>query len=386
MSEQPDLSYLSGLEKVLPKDFYKNTTKFIDYLNRLKHGFSVSSAMADTFMGPNIITNTTMLKPNTNQPGYVFTTRPDLNFSTSNLRVERKMAPLLTDERNSSMRAIRMLLSPRLAMQMDSVEYHGELTGKTDMVRNPFSNLINPRYPFIAVSDNNVRTLTGWPSGSGLGIHSTPAGIMKEVHIQADAPNHFNIEYSLNLSLNSMKGSPLLYLYYYWILYIGFVLSQTYGIMPWPEYLGNGRLDYTCRHYRLIMDETRTFVEEMAATGYSIPRNIDIGPVFDFNAENPRPYTDRTIDVEFACSGAIYIDEILIKQFNETVGLYNPMMMDSKSRTSFYTKVEKKYHKIFNNLCLPRINPVTRELEWWIDNNVLKAQRHLIALADANYN
>lgn len=366
-----------NLSPFLSEDFYSNTTRFIDYLNKIKHGFSISSAMAETFYGPNITANPVMLKPNTNSSGYIFTTRPDLNLSEANLRVERKMMPLLTDKKNHVMHAIRMILCPRLAMRMSEIEYNGTLTGQNNMPRDPIHNLVNPKYPFIAVSDNNVKSMTGWPSGSGLGIHSTPAGILKEVHIQADAPDTFNGEFSLNLSLNSMKGSPNLYLYHYWRLYIGFVLSQTYGMMPWPEYLGNGRLDYTCRHYRLIMDETKTFVEEIAATGYSIPRSIDIGPIFDYQSENPRPYVDKSIEVEFACSGAIYIDELLIKQFNETVCLFNRDMLDGK-RQQYLIKVDKKYQTIFNNYCYPRINPITRELEWWVEKDLIKQKKDLL--------
>lgn len=365
----------------LSEKFLTNTVDFIDHLVKMKHGFSVSSAMADTFKGPNILANTPMIKPNTNQPGYIFTTRPDLNLSSANIKIERKMMPLLTENRNSLMHAIRMILSPRLAKRMEEIEFGGSL-GKSDLPRHPNSNLVDPNYPFIAVSDNLVKSLTGWPS-SGLGIHSTPAGILKEVHIMADGPSTYNTEYSLNLSLHAMKGSATLYLYYYWIQYIGFVLYQTYGMMPWPEYLGNGRMDYTCRIYRLIMDETRTFVEEMGATGYAIPRSVDIGPYFDYSnpSDNPRPYVDRTVDVEFACSGAIYLDEILIKQFNNTVTLFNPNMANGR-RERFYVKVSKKYQPIFNNYCYPRINPISRELEWWTTKDMVKAKKDIILLSN----
>lgn len=369
-----------GVNSLLEESFFTNLPRFIDYLTKIKHGFNISSAMTDAFKGPNIITNSTLYKPNTNQSGYVFTTRPDLNLSSVNIKIERRFMPLLTDNEMSVMRAIRLILSPRMAMKIPMVEYSGSLTGQSDLIRNPNNPLINPQYPFIAISDNNVKSLTGWPSGGGLGIHSTPAGILKEVHIMADSPNNYNTEFSLNLSLNSMQGSPTLYLYYFWILYIGCVLSQTYGMMPWPEYLGNGRLDYTCRHYRLIMDETRTYVNEIGMTGYSIPRNIDIGPIFDYQAENPRPYVDRSIDVEFACSGAIYLDDLVIKQFNETVQMFKPEMHKSK-RQQYMVKVEKKWHKIFNNQCYPWINIFTRELEWWVEKRFIQANRDLIIYA-----
>lgn len=363
----------------LKTDFFKNTTKLIDALIKVKYGFNLSAAMTESFRGPNILAQPTHYKPNTNNAGYVFTTRPDLNLASENIKLERALMPLLTDRDNFSMRAIRLILCPRLAMRIADVEFGGSVTGESDLRRNPNSKLIDPFYPFIAISDNNVRSLTGWPSSS-LGVQSSQAGLAKEVHVMADGPTTYKGEYSLNLSISSMKGSPTLYLYHFWIEYIAAVLKNTNGLIPWPEYFGESRLDYTTRIYRLVMDETRTFVEEMAATGYAFPRGIDIGPIFDYNREQQRPYMDRAIEVEFVCSGAIYLDDLLIKQFNETILMFNPNMAPNK-RGNYYVKVEKKYHRIFNNKCYPWINQTTRELEWWVRKEVVFAHRDLLVFS-----
>lgn len=361
---------------VLGSDYFDDFRQVINDLIAIKHGFPLDRAMTSVFQGANILQNPTMLKPNTNQAGYIFTTRPDLNLATENLKANRVMTPLLTTEANSIMRAIRMILSPRMAKRLA-----GEMQGAVKPRNVDATPLVDPSYPFIAVSDNTVKSLTGWPS-SQLGILSGNAGLMKEVHIMADGPMTYTHEYSLNLSLDSMKGNATLYLYYFWILYIGFVVSQPYGMAPWPEYLFNGRLDYTTRIYRLIMDETRTYVEEMAATGYAVPRSVDIGPVFDYQqtAENPRPYADKTTEIEFACSGAIYLDEILIQQFNETVCYFNPLMRN-ENRLKSMVKVEKKYQPILNNKCYPRIDLTTRELEWWCPLSIVKSHARTLKAA-----
>lgn len=360
-------------------DKYAGTIReMLDNLTKVKHGFTLSESMTNTFRGPNIITNTPMLKPNTNLPGYIFTVRPDLNLSSANIKLDRKMAPLLTDKSNSVMRAIRGILSPQCMMPMTSAGF----PNRSDRMSYIDCPLIDKNYPFIAVSDNNVKTLTGWPSGR-LGIRSTPAGILKEVHLMADGPATYKGEYSLNMSLNSMKGNPLMYLYYYWILYIGMVYTQSYGLMPWPENLSNGCMDYTTRIYRLIMDETKTYVTEAAMTGYAIPVSIDIGPYFDYQSDNYRPYVERTVEVEFACSGVEYLDEIIIKQFNRTVEMFQPLM-HPKHRNNYFIKVDKRYQKIMNNRVYPFINPVTRELEWWCKKQDWNNSSHLIQLADIN--
>ena len=365
-----------SINDILKDNYSGPIREMLDSLTKVKHGFTLSESMTNTFRGPNIVTNTPMLKPNTNLPGYVFTVRPDLNFSRANLKIDRKMSPLLTDNPNSTMRAIRCILSPQCMMPMHQAGFINR-SGKMSYIDCP---LVDKNYPFIAVSDNNVKTLTGWPSAR-LGIRNSPAGILKEVHIMADGPSTYKGDFSLNMSLNSMKGNPLMYLYYYWILYIGMVYTQSYGLMPWPEYLSNGRMDYTTRIYRLIMDETKTYVTEAAMTGYAIPTSIDIGPYFDYQSDNYRPFIERTTEVEFACSGAEYLDEIIIKQFNRTVEIFQPLMGD-KYRKQYLQKVDKKYQKIMNNKVYPWINPISRELEWWCKPADWKESSKLIQLAD----
>lgn len=345
----------------------QDVSELIDIIFKSKHGFTVTDSMTKIFQGPNILTNTPMIKPNTNLNGYVFTVRPDLNLSTENLSAERKLMPLLTENANNVMRAIRCILSPQL----------GKRSGLTQRIETP---LVNNNYPFIAISDNLTKSLTGWPSGQ-LGIRTTSPGVLKENHIMADGPALYNGEFSLNLSTHSMQGNPILFLYWYWILYISCVLYRTYGPIPWPEYFRNGRLDYTTRHYRLIMDDTNTYVTEIAATGYSIPRSVDMGPVFNYDSENKKPFIERSIEVEFACTGAIYLDEILIKQFNQTVVIFQPAMGD-KDREKHFIKVTKRYQRIFNHDVYPRINPYTKELEWWMPISIWNNSKQLIEFVD----
>ena len=123
----------------------------LDSLTKVKHGFTLSESMTNTFKGPNIISNTPMLKPNTNLPGYVFTVRPDLNFSSANLRIDRKMTPLLTEKANSVMRAIRCILAPQCMMPMHQAGFPNRtVEKKMTYLECP---LVDKNYPFIAVSD-----------------------------------------------------------------------------------------------------------------------------------------------------------------------------------------------------------------------------------------
>ena len=85
-----------SVDQLLNKGYNEDISRMIDMLVKSKTGFTLSESMTNTFKGPNILTNTPMLKPNTNNNGYIFTTRPDLNLTDENIQVERRLMPLLT--------------------------------------------------------------------------------------------------------------------------------------------------------------------------------------------------------------------------------------------------------------------------------------------------
>ena len=71
------------------------------------------------------------------------------------------------------------------------------------------------------------------------------------------------------------------------------------------------------RIYRLVLDETRTQVRKIAATGVSIPKSVPLGSQFDFSAETPFNEQNKELTVQFESIGFQYNDPILIKEFNE---------------------------------------------------------------------
>lgn len=344
----------------------KDGQSIIDNLFKIKTGSGIRTATAEAFGGANITGTIPAIKPNTNNHGYVFMTRPDLNLAPDNIRVSRQLSALANNDPKSILRAIAMILSPQLYSRFKDTK----------------SNLVDPLYPFIAISDNLTKSLTGWPSGQ-LGIHTSQAGIAKEEHIQADSPAFYNGQYSLSLSMYNSAGNAGKMLFHYWTTYIGAVLKHSNGVSPWPEYNFNGRLDYTSRIYRLIMDESRTYVEEMCATNYFIPQPPDLGPHFNFDAEQPKPFIGSTVDVELACTGAIYYDELLVNQFNRTVVLFNPAMHNSV-RGKHMTYVPKKYHTVFSGKSYPFIEPNTKELQWWTFKDTWDTMGNLRKMVDSN--
>jgi hypothetical protein len=82
------------------------------------------------------------------------------------------------------------------------------------------------------------------------------------------------------------------------------------------------------------------------------------------------------ISITFRCAGAMYNDDILIDEFNRTQGLFNSHMNPSNfsgfgqntRNLTGYRMLQLNELELFNNAGYPRIDPVTYELQWWIDS------------------
>ena len=75
--------------------------------------------------------------------------------------------------------------------------------------------------------------------------------------------------------------------------------------------------------------------------------------------------------------GAIYDDDILIRAFNQVVGYFNSGMKVSRVNDNpgpSMIKIPFEYLDIFNNRGYPRINPKTRELEWYVNADYYAAK------------
>jgi aspartyl-tRNA synthetase len=83
------------------------------------------------------------------------------------------------------------------------------------------------------------------------------------------------------------------------------------------------------------------------------------------------------IQIPFKCMGAIYDDDILIRAFNQVVGYFNSGMKVDRIHDvpgPSMIKIPFEYLDIFNNRGYPRINPKTRELEWYVNADYYAAK------------
>lgn len=309
------------------------------------------TAIGKNLMGFNHRQTPSNIPHNKDIQGLTFFTRPQLNLVGANIRNVRTMYPLLNINETSIQRYVRCMLDPRL---MIGDEVNPALT--CPWVRNDQA--------FIPVLTNNIMSVSGWDD-SASPVFVSDRGNYGEAYAQVDGiVDNYEVS-DMDVTFRNTKGDVIVYLFYIWQRYQSYVFEGK--LMPYPDMLAENRIDYMTRMYRLVLDPTKTFVTKIGAIGVGFPIGISIGQFFDFSEEVPYNEQTKEITIRFKVIGKLYLDDILIKEFNETVKIFNPLMKD-ESRPNTMQKIPMSLLQLFNHEGYPRINPNNYELEWWIPN------------------
>lgn len=335
---------------------------FDDFLTLTQPTNSGSKAIANTLYGINSQKTSSLVPLNKDDYGYVFFTRPQLNLTTFNLRGYRKFYDLLTKDENSILRYIRCMLDPKL-------EY-------IEGLKSPF---VDNKNPFIPLLTNTIEQMGGWPDPV-IESYTTPQGLKREQLSMVDSQLEIYSSFTIDCSFKNIVNDPVSLLFHVWGTYPTLTFQ---GILaPYNVFMLENALDYNTRIYRLIMDETRTYVKKISATGASYPINIPMGRFFDFKSDGTYNDQNNSINIRFECNGADYNDSILCKEFNMTSDIFNDDMYKLNKGESGHNlvKVPSSMVSMFNYRAYPRINLDTLELEWYIDSrsNIYKKMEKYI--------
>lgn len=333
---------------------------------------SLTSDISQTAWGINHRQTPLPVPINKDHYGLTFFTRPQLNLQRANIRHARRLHPLLTTESKSWQRYVRCMLDPRLGRDWDASNADSSVT------RNLECPLIDEKNAFIPILTNMLNSISGWPD-SPSPTYTSKAGLYKEEWSMVDGNIVNYTAYDLTANFRNLKANPIKQLFSYWCLYQSWVYDGT--LMPYPDMILSREIDYQTRIYRLILDASKTYVQQIAACGAAFPIATPEGNTFDFSIDKPYNDTNNEVSIPFKCSGFICNDDILIRTFNETVAIFNPdMMPESMTETHNYcvnekpddskmTKIPRRYLSLFNCRGYPRIDPETFELEWYVPRN-----------------
>lgn len=334
-----------SVEEILHSNQMGTARENVDKIFQATPVGPLDTAIGDSFYGINHRQTPNAVQINKDYFGYTFFTRPLCNLTTDNLRMIRKLAPLLTTEPASIQRIIRCLLDPNLA---------------SSGITSPF---VDNQQAFIPILSNHLISMSGWPDVN-IPTFTSPSGVYKEEygHVDGNADNYGT--YDITANFRNIPGNPIVLLFYVWGLYSTFVAQ---GLMvPYPEFIVQNEIDYNTAIYRLVMDSSKTYVKGVAKSGAGMVKSIPKGAQFNFESDRPvNAAMSDQVSIPIQIFGAEYDDDILIHEFNFVVQMFNSSMSDGK-REQFYKEVPATAMELFNGRGYPRINPFTYKLEWWV--------------------
>lgn len=356
---------------------------------------TVTHAMSTNMLGLNTTPSSSNMPENKDKVGFVFFTRPQLNLQQSNIANMTKLYPLLTTSASSMQTQIRALLDPRLQTPF-SMSNGGVLFNETVMKQLAYNtiplaaNFVDPYNPFLTILSNTCISISGFPDMTAE-TFSSKAGLHKEQYIQYDDTTKTLIPIDLSCTFRNVEGDPVSYLHYVWMTYGSAVFEGL--MMPYIDYIAQNWIDYQTRIWRLVMDKDNRIVKKIAATLPAVPVSLPMGSFFDFNTETPYNLQNKEINIRFKTMGIEYMDDKLIREFNETMLIFNPYMHPKGSqrlgkapRDTYMVKAGHHEINIFSHKSYPWINEETYELEWYVPKGVYeKTKENLSAFQFNNF-
>lgn len=349
---------------------------------------SVQKAIANNLYGINFRQTGNVVPRSKNHNGFIFFTRPQLNMSTLNITNYRGFYNLLSQNKASYQRYTRCMLDPRMGA-----------TGPLEMSPGIVSPFVDRRNVFISALTNNAMSGSGWPDIT-IPVYTSEAGLYGEEHSMVDGVTNNFEAFDLDFVFKNTKGNPLIYMFYIWVKYQSLV---TEGILnPYLDMITEVEIDYNTRPYRIVLDNQKRYVTDIACAGAAFPTNVPTGNLFDYNSDAPYITRNGEINIRFRCNGFKAFEDIIKYWFNQAVGIFNPDMrkllehdVDGSPFDDIVTREDPakvyrvpgcSYVKIpfllnlasdvdgvnnrllsVNHKAIPFINLHTNELEWWVD-------------------
>lgn len=310
------------------------------------------SGITDAFYGIDHRSAGTAFPKNTDRQGLVLFTRPRLNLTYNNLSSLRRFSRYLSSDRKSLHRAIRCLLDPRLADQL--------------ITDNEMDSIVDNKQAFITLLTNTCLTVSGFPDTT-VDTYTAPEGIRKESWGMIDSVAEINQPIDITCNFANMYGDPISHLFELWTAYAGYIYSGE--LVPYPDQIYKREIDYQTRLWRLVLDSNGQYVTKIGSLIAGFPMVGMSGAHYDYAREDINIRSTDQISVPFRFFGCEYEDPILIHEFNLTVGYFNPIMRNINTMLQKYRKLELYEINENNHRGYPRIDPITRELQWWVSKD-----------------
>lgn len=339
---------------------------------------SLDKALSNNLYGINHRGYRGILPENRDTYGYVFFTRPQLNLSAVNLRNVRKMYSLLTRNEKTIHRYVRNMLDPRLAISNSKpIKGMEQFYNPADFMSSSVQEaqllmlekitcpMVDENQGFIPILTNLIKKCDNWPD-EVLPTFTSKEGVRREQWSIADGALDIYEVWDMNTTFKNIKDEPLILLFQTWLRYMSNVYEGM--LSPYFDFIAENEIDYMTRIFRIVLDESKTFVKKMASTAAAYPINVPNGQFFDF--DDTTKYNDSTkdISIRFKCHGVEYNDDILIKEFNDVNCIFNSDYAKYVYNRNESSLVEVPFNMLqyFNHRGYPYIDPETLQLKWLV--------------------
>lgn len=337
----------------------KERREELDIVSKLNGYGSLTSAQSNNLRGLSFIKNALPIPANQDAYGLTFFTRPKLNLSYDNLAASRLLTPLMGEAEDTIARAIRCMLDP--------IGEKGDVLNKIEPV---ISQLTDPEQAFLPLLTNNLVSMSGWPDFT-VDTFTSQEGLYKEAFSMVDGTTHMYGTYDITANFRNIQGDPITFLFMVWVHYAAMVYNGT--MVPYPDAIIENYYDYNTRIYRLVLDYEHKYVQKIAACGAAFPMASPLGNAFNFANDSHYNRENDQLGIPFRCMGVMYLDPILIDEFNGVVAMFNKSMSVENIAKGAVIKIDPRHTTLKNYLnhkAYPRINPDTMELEWYAKRDV----------------
>lgn len=288
--------------------------------------------------------------------GPVFITRPQLNLTEDNIRPRPNLLPLLNTSDLSMERYIRCMLDPLL------MEGTSQVASQNKHIIG--SQFINNKFAFIPTLSNDLISLSGFPDKI-LPSYSSSPGALKEVYSHVDGSIEIYDERDIDIIVRNSFDSLSFNIIDTWCEYASDV--YTGRVVPYPSVSVENEIDYMCRIYVPILKGDGLTLSRMACTGVSYPIVSPIGTYFNRAEGSPYQSSPQTHNFRFKSLGIIYNTNVAIRDFNDVVSIFNPMMLP-ENIDAYMSLIKPGLYRYFKGEGYPHIDAETRRFSWYIED------------------
>lgn len=284
--------------------------KYADILNRSSGSGGYLNTIQEVFLNHDRYGNKS-IPSNIENTGLVFITRPKLNLSSPNIRMDPVLGMLDTTDPSSIQFAIRCILDTKF--MRDNIEL---------AIQCPFINYENP---FNVPLCNSIKSVTGWPDFV-MGMSTTTGGFQGENLAFATGHDEFNKTYDISLQVRELPFSILLNMFYFWFRWMS--LMRKNDLIRYPEDIDLERLPYTISIYRFMLDPSNRHITSWSRAAGNILQGVPYGAKFNMNENETYSEAAKEFSISFTSNYIEYNNVNDLIDFNRLVKRYCPDILN----------------------------------------------------------